>query len=205
MKILIADDNLSIRTLLQKLLKKIGFQILVAEDGQKAWELLEKEENVPLVILDWMMPNMNGIEFCNKIRNDKSKKSIYIIMLTAQEGKDNAVAALKAGADDFITKPFNNSELNARINAGKRIIELQENLFNRITELEDALSQVKQLQGLLPICSYCKNIRDDKNYWHKVESYISKNTDANFTHSICPKCYENVVKPQIKKLKNEKK
>jgi sigma-B regulation protein RsbU (phosphoserine phosphatase) len=111
---------------------------------------------------------------------------------------------LEAGADDYLTKPFDPQELRARIKVGERILGLQTSLAERVTELEDALSRVKQLQGLLPICSYCKKIRDDQNYWEQVESYISKHTEAQFSHGICPDCYAQFVTPDIERLAKRK-
>ena len=118
---------------------------------------------------------------------------LYIIMLTAKTDKEDLVDGLDAGADDYITKPFDRQELRARIGVGVRIAELQKNLAYRVVELEAALSRVRQLQGLLPICSYCKRVRDDQNYWQQVDSYVSKHTEVEFSHSICPACYDRLV------------
>ena len=118
-------------------------------------------------------------------------------MLTAKTDKKDVVQGLDAGADDYLTKPFDRQELRARIGVGVRIAELQKSLADRVVELEFALSRVKQLQGLLPICSYCKKVRDDQNYWTQVDSYISKHTEVEFSHSICPTCYDQLVKPQL--------
>jgi phosphoserine phosphatase RsbU/P len=87
------------------------------------------------------------------------------------------------------------------VQVGMRIVELQHSLADRVTALEEALARVKQLQGLLPICSYCKKIRDDRNYWQQVESYISEHSEAQFSHSICPECYEGRVKPELDQLR----
>jgi hypothetical protein len=84
------------------------------------------------------------------------------------------------------------------------VVELQRNLADRVRELEDALAQIKQLQGLLPICSYCKKIRDDQNYWQQIEYYIGQRSEAQFTHSICPDCYEQYVVPQLEELRRRK-
>ena len=111
---------------------------------------------------------------------------------------------LDAGADDYLAKPFDRNELRARVQVGVRVVELQRHLAEHIKELETALSQVKQLQGILPICSYCKKIRDDQNYWQRVESYISDHSEAEFSHSICPSCYEDVVKPELEMHKRNK-
>ena len=116
-----------------------------------------------------------------------------MILLTAKSKKEELVEGLAAGADDYLTKPFDRQELHARISVGLRVSELQRNLADRITDLETALARVKQLQGLLPICSYCKKVRDDQNYWQQVDSYISKHSEVAFSHSICPTCYEQVL------------
>jgi sigma-B regulation protein RsbU (phosphoserine phosphatase) len=96
-----------------------------------------------------------------------------------------------------LTKPFDRSELRARIQVGTHVLELQKVLVERVQELEDALSQVKQLQGLLPICSYCNKIRSEQNYWQRVESYLSEHAAVVFSHGICPDCYRTVVQPQL--------
>lgn len=104
---------------------------------------------------------------------------------------------LDAGADDYIIKPFNREELRARVKVGVRILDLQNNLAGRVSELERAMAGVKQLQGLLPICCYCKKIRDDQNYWQQVEGYISRHSEAQFSHGVCPDCFEKIVKPEL--------
>ena len=131
-------------------------------------------------------------------------KTIYIIILTAKGNKEDIVEGLKNGADDFIIKPFNREELRARVTVGARVVELQEDLANRVEELENALSKVKVLQGLIPICSYCKKIRDDKNYWQQVEAYMGTHSEAKFSHSVCPDCYTDHIEPQLQKLRDRK-
>ncbi len=123
-------------------------------------------------------------------------------MLTTRDTKEDLAEALDAGADDFISKPFNRKELQARINVGARMLNLQMTLSKRVIELEESIQREKQLQGLLPICSYCKKIRDDNNYWSQVERYIEQKADVAFSHSICPDCYESVVKPEIQALQD---
>jgi len=200
MKILIAEDEIISRKILENTLKKHGQDVITTCNGVEAWQALQNKNAPKLAILDWMMPEMDGLELCRKIRNESGNQPIYIILLTAKGQQEDIVEGLRAGADDYITKPFNNNELLARTQAGIRIIELQENLATRVKELEDALSKVKQLQGLLPICSYCKKIRDDQNYWHQVEEYVTQHTEAQFSHGICPDCYEKIVVPEIAKF-----
>ena len=114
------------------------------------------------------------------------------MLLTALESREDIVAGLDAGADDYIVKPCDPDELRARVQVGVRVLSLQERLAERVAALEDALSKVKRLQGLLPICSYCKRIRGDDQYWQQVDAYLAEHTEAQFSHGICPPCYEKV-------------
>lgn len=201
MKILIAEDDPVSRRFLELTLVKWGFEVTATCDGNQAWDRFQCGEFPRLAILDWMMPGIDGVELCRRIRATQESTPTYLILLTAKSETENLVQGLEAGADDYITKPFNRQELHARIQVGLRIAELQKNLADRVVELESALSRVKQLQGLLPICSYCKKIRDDQNYWQQVDSYISKHANVEFSHGICPACYENLVVPEMNKLK----
>ena len=202
MKILIAEDNQVSRRILQLTLAAAGHEVITAENGAAAWTILEKEDSPAMAILDWMMPDMDGLEVCRLVRQQQTTTPIYIILLTAKVRKTDVVEGLGAGANDYIFKPFDRDELNARVRVGETVVNLQQNLAARVEELESALTQVKLLQGILPICSYCKNIRDDKNDWQQMETYISKYSEAQFSHSICPDCYESVVKTQLEDLKN---
>lgn len=204
MRILIAEDDRETARLLKALLDKWGYEVLMARDGAEAWKELQAETSLRLAILDLMMPYMSGLELCRKIRALPARASLYIILLTAKTGKEDVLAGLAAGADDYITKPFDIQELRARLQVGVRIVELQESLAGRVRELEDALAQVKQLRGLLPICSYCKKIRDDQNYWQRLESYLGQHSGARISHSVCPECYENHVKPDLEQLRHRK-
>jgi len=201
MRILIAEDDAVSRRRLEATLQKWGYEVLAVEDGLAAWEVLQGEMPPPLAILDWMMPGMDGIEVCRKVRERSPSRPLYIIVLTARGSREDVVAGLQAGGDDYVTKPFHREELHARVKVGLRVLQLQMNLADRVRELEEALARVKQLQGLLPICSYCKKIRDDQNYWQQVEGYISEHSEAIFSHGICPDCFEKFVKPELKKLK----
>ncbi|HBB97697.1 MAG TPA: response regulator [Blastocatellia bacterium] len=197
MKILIAEDERVSRRLLELTLSGWGHEVVVTEQGAGAWAVLEQEDPPSLAILDWMMPGMDGIEICRRVRQRANSSHTYIILLTAKSSKANIVEGLIAGANDYITKPFDRDELRARVNVGVTVLDLQQKLAGRVMELEEALGQVRVLQGILPICSYCKHVRDDKDYWQSVECYISEHSEAKFSHGICPKCYEAVIKPQL--------
>jgi len=198
-RILIAEDDAVCRRVLESRLTKWGHDVVAAGDGTEAWEQLRAEGHPHLAILDWMMPGMDGVEVCRRVRASPTADPIYIILLTAKDRTEDIVSGLQAGANDYISKHADREELRVRVQVGVRVVELQLALADRVRELEDALSQVKQLRGLLPICSYCKRIRDDQNYWQQVESYITKRSDAEFTHGICPDCLENTVRPMLAK------
>ncbi|MDD5558294.1 response regulator transcription factor [Candidatus Methylomirabilis sp.] len=202
MRILIAEDSLVSRRLLEATLKRWGHEVITTSDGSEAWQVLEASEAPPLAILDWVMPKMDGPELCRRIRQTQEISSMYVILLTAKGIREDIVAGLDAGADDYLIKPFDPEELRARVDVGRRIVELQRSLADRVNELEEALSQVRSLRGLLPICAYCKKIRDDKSYWQEVEGYISRHSEAQFSHHICPSCYEKCVKPELERIES---
>ncbi|MBX9622599.1 MAG: hypothetical protein K2X82_02180, partial [Gemmataceae bacterium] len=113
---------------------------------------------------------------------------------TANDAKKDVIAGLQAGANDYVTKPFDVDELQARLGVARKVVELQAALAARVRELEEALAQVKQLQALLPICAYCKKIRDDANYWQQVDSYLVNHSGIRFTHGICPDCLDREMR-----------
>jgi phosphoserine phosphatase RsbU/P len=196
-RILIAEDDMVSRTVLERSLRGWGHDVVVTTDGAAAWEALQAEDAPPLVILDWMMPGLEGPEVCRRVRALGNPVPTYIILLTAKGQTDDVVTGLDSGADDYVTKPFDRLELRSRLRVGERILALQHGLADRVRELEVALGQVKDLKGLLPICSYCKAVRDDQNYWHRVETYIAANSHARFSHGICPGCWKDVVEPEM--------
>jgi len=189
-RILIAEDDSISRRLLEVTLIKWGYEVVSTEDGEAAWRVLQAEEAPSLAILDWMMPGLDGVEICRKVREREERPYTYIMLLTAKGSKEDVVIGLDAGADDYVNKPFDQKELRSRIKVGERMIALEQALAKKVGELETALAQVKQLKSLLPICMYCKKIRDDQDYWHRIESYIHVHTGTDFSHGICPECYE---------------
>jgi DNA-binding response OmpR family regulator len=196
MRILIAEDDPTSRRVLETVLRKQGHEIEAASDGNEAWQLLQAPDAPRLVILDWMMPGMDGPELCRRLRGRESQNPVYIILLTALIRKENIIEGLDAGADDYVAKPFDKDELNARVQVGKRILDLQSALAHRVGELEEALTHVKTLQGILPICMHCHRIRNDTEAWQKLEEYVEDHSEAAFSHSLCPECLEKYY-PEI--------
>ena len=200
MIVLVADDLDVNRKLLRSLLAADGHDVIEASNGTDALQILQGATGPIVGLIDWEMPEMEGIEVCRQTRAIQDAPPIYLILLTVRDSKQDIVAGLGGGANDYITKPFDKTELLARVRIGKQMVELQQTLTERVLELKEALVSVKQLGGLLPICSYCKKIRDDQNYWTQVEAYVGKHSDAKFSHSICPQCYEDIIKPQMIQL-----
>jgi DNA-binding response OmpR family regulator len=196
MKILVAEDDAVTRRMLVVTLERLGWDVITAEDGNAAWRVFEtlKGKDAPeIAVLDWMMPGIEGIEICRRLHTTPGFELVYIILVTSRGGKEDLSYGLAAGANDYVTKPFDPVELEARVRVGQRMVKLQRSLAARVTEVEAALAHVQRLQGLLPICSYCKKVRNEANYWEQVESYFTTHSDLDFTHSICPQCTEKML------------
>jgi len=192
MRVLIAEDDRVTGELLARTLQRWDFETTLVADGGLAWDFLRTSTEPTLAILDWMMPEVDGPEVCRRVRAELGLANMYLLLVTAREGRGDVIAGLDAGADDYIVKPFDPEELRARVAVGVRVLTLQQKLAERVEELQAALSNVKQLRGLLPICSYCKRIRGDDQYWQQVEGYVAEHSDAQFSHGICPSCYAKV-------------
>ena len=189
--VLIAEDEPVDRRQIEAALSTWGYSVLSTRDGLEALELWQVERP-ELAILDWLMPSLDGLELCRTVRGKPELGHPYIIMLTARSTTEDVVTGLGAGADDFLKKPWDMAELQARISVGERMLDLQGRLAQRVAELEEALGQVKTLQGIIPICMYCKRVRNETEYWEKVEQYVSKRSQARFSHGICPECFRKV-------------
>jgi phosphoserine phosphatase RsbU/P len=190
MKILLAEDDAVSRAILRKALESWGHEVTEVPDGGQALYALQNDEGLRLTVLDWMMPVMEGIEVVRQTRASLSSadRYVYIILLTQKDSRRDIVAGLEAGADDYVVKPFDHDELKVRIRSGQRIVELQCELASANARLRNALSDVKVLSGFLPLCAACKKIRDAEGHWHQIESYISRHSEAHFSHSVCPDC-----------------
>ncbi|HKR12702.1 MAG TPA: diguanylate cyclase [Pyrinomonadaceae bacterium] len=149
MRILVAEDDVISRRILVASLRQWGHDVVVAKDGDEAWRLLQAEGAPSCAILDWMMPGMDGIEICRRVRKEVTDKSIYLILLTAISRKEGLIEGLEAGADDYVTKPFDRHELRVRLQAAARIVELQESLRQRVCDLEAAIIERQQAEEAL--------------------------------------------------------
>jgi len=190
MRILVADDEAVSRFALEDTLAEWGYEVVGVDDGAAAWEVLQRADAPELAILDWEMPGFSGPELCRKVRELSSVRSPYLMLLTHRSGISNIVAGLKSGANDYLSKPFQEEELAARLDIAAKMMELQQRLAVRVEELERERAQVKTLRGLLPICGWCKKIRSDEDYWQRLEDYLGAHTEVSFTHSMCPACFE---------------
>ncbi|MHB8136423.1 MAG: GGDEF domain-containing response regulator [Anaerolineaceae bacterium] len=148
MKILLAEDDLTTSAILSAVLKKWGYEPILVKDGQEAWETLQQPDCPSLVILDWLMPRMQGLEVIQHVRAKIVDKPPYIILLTSKDEMESILSGLEAGANDYIKKPFDNAELRARIHVGQRSIELQTNLYETQKRLEH-LATHDPLTGIL--------------------------------------------------------
>ena len=189
MKVLAVEDDPVALAVLTRTLRKLGHEVVVARDGEEALRKLESEP-VRMIVSDWMMPGVDGLELCHRVRGRIGSDYVYFVLLTSREpSADNQREAIEAGVDDFLTKPLLEMEIWMRLRVAERILRFA--------------TQVQQLEQFLPICGYCKKVRDDSNYWQQIESYINARTGTDFSHSVCPDCYTNVITPQLEALKKE--
>ncbi len=188
--ILIVDDRPENILTLECILEDLELDIFSAKSGKDALSMLQ-EHDFAVVLLDVQMPEMNGFEVAKRIRETEKTKYLPIIFITAISSDEKYVLkGYESGAVDYITKPINEHSLICKVNV---FCELYK---QRIT-IQEQLNEIKELKGLLPICSNCKKIRNDKGYWEIIESYIMHHSEAEFTHSICPECLK-ILYPGIR-------
>jgi phosphoserine phosphatase RsbU/P len=190
--ILAADDDAVSRTLLVRMLEQWGHEVEVVDEGLAAWRRLVEPGGPALAILDWGMPGLEGPDICRQVRAAELRMQPYLVMLTARRSPEDLAVALEAGADDFLSKPFNRVELMARLHAGMRILNLHRALTDRIQELEESRQREHHLRTLTPICSYCKKIRGDRDDWEPIDRYLAEH-GYRFTHAVCPSCLDTVA------------
>ncbi|MHC4909937.1 MAG: response regulator [Planctomycetota bacterium] len=198
-RILLVDDNPTNLTVLFQTLDGQGYQLLVAQDGEEALRVAA-EAHPDLILLDILMPRLNGYDTCTRLKADPVTAETPVIFMSALDEIEEKVKGFEVGAVDYITKPFQTREVLCRVETHLELQRLRRQLRARVAELEAALGEVKRLSGLLPICAYCKRIREGDDYWQQVESYISDRTEAQFSHGVCPDCFEKHVQPEIDAL-----
>ena len=188
MKILVAEDDGVARRLLEDALATLGHEVVLARDGAEAWSAFRRDR-YGIVLSDWLMPELDGLELVRRIRGIQSGRYTYVIMVTALGERSEWLEAMRAGADDFLTKPVDSELLAVRLRVAERIVTLQE--------------EVSQLSGLLSVCSYCRRIREGEERWTPIEVYVARRTEASFTHGYCPDCYEKHVVPELERARRE--
>jgi DNA-binding response OmpR family regulator len=179
MKILIAEDDPVSVKILQFTLQHWGHEVICAASGDEAWAVFDREP-VRVVVSDWMMPGLDGLGLCQRVRARAKTEYTYFILLTAiNTGRENLRKAMDAGIDDFLAKPLDREAIYMRLRVAERILQFT--------------TEIKLLKELIPICMYCKRVRDDTDYWQQVETYIHQQTGTNFSHGICPDCFSRQI------------
>ncbi len=195
MRVLVAEDEITSMRLLETLLERWGYEVVSSTDGESAWAILQGLDAPTIAVLDWMMPELDGAEICRRLRQRENGEYVYVVMVSAKEERQDVIAGLQAGADDYLTKPFEQEELHARLRTAQRIVELQRQLRGKVSELEKALREINQLRGIIPICMHCHRIRDEKRIWQNLEQYIQEHSGAVFSHALCEECLAKYYPP----------
>jgi len=205
-KVLVVDDNEDMLFLSTSILERAGYEVLEARSGKECLHVV-RMHHPDLVVLDVVLPDMTGIDTCRLIKNDKDLENIFVILASGiQISSEHQAEGLDIGADGYIARPISNKEFLARVRAGERIKQAEDALKEKeaeqeklVLQLSEALAEIKTLKGCIPICASCKKIRDDEGCWDQLEAYISKHTDAVFSHGLCPECVEK-YRAEMKKL-----
>jgi len=189
MKVLIVEDDPIARLYIEASLHALDLETVSAQDGEEALAIIEAQP-VRLIVSDWMMPKVDGLELCRRVR-ERNGDYVYFILLTQVSAtRENEDAAIEAGVDDFLLKPVNPRELKIRLHVARRLLNYT--------------AHIQKLESFIPICSYCKKVRDDQNYWQRIESYINERTGSEFSHSVCPDCYKVEIVPQLEAMKKRR-
>ena len=191
MKILVVDDEPTALLVFQSALQSLHYEVVSATDGEKAWEALAADRTLRVVLCDWLLPRLDGLGLCRRVREHREDYISFILITQLQSSDENIEEALAAGVDAFLTKPLAIHQLRLCLHVAERILGFT--------------SEIRQLQEFLPICSYCKKIRDDHNYWQQLEAYFEKNSGTHFSHGVCPECYQKYVLPELESLRNSEK
>lgn len=189
MKILIAEDNDVTRQLLEEQMIRLGHDVRAVANGKLAVASIV-EQRPHVLVTDWVMPELDGLELCRWVREDQDSEYLFVLMLTSiHTAKDDYHTAMEAGVDDFLVRPCQPRDLVARLRVAER--------------LQKYACENRQLKRLIPICMYCRKVRDDRDYWQELESFIQAESEAVLSHGICPSCYESVALPEVNRLRRQ--
>lgn len=190
-KILIAEDELTTRMLVQVSLENWGYRVESVVNGQEAWLALKQKDAAQIAILDWEMPELDGPEVCRKVKEIGEGNSPYIIMLTGRDSDNDIAKGFDAGADDYMTKPFNDNELRARVRVAERMVRTQTSLSDSVTELKEVLNHLEMIREGVVVCQSCCNIlNNDDDQWYSIEESVKNQDDPRFIQTVCPNCIQ---------------
>ena len=189
MKILIAEDEFTTRMMVQVCLENWGYRVESVTNGNDAWAALQKPDAPHIAILDWEMPELDGVEVCRRVKEMDAINPPYILLLTSRDSKTDIVKGFDAGADDYMTKPFNDNELRARVRVAERLVRTQSSLSESVAELKEALNQVEMLENGVEVCRECQKIFSPYDgEWHGLGDILGNDADPRFVANTCPGC-----------------
>jgi len=188
-KILIAEDQPITRTLLEDILQD-DYEVVKAIDGKDALERLEQDKDIDLVLLDVIMPELDGFEVCERLKENDATKDIPVIILTIMDQDRQEARGFELGVADYISKPVNRIRLLSRVKNQLVIKKQRDLLAEKNAELQVAIDHIKTLRHILPVCSFCRQVRNDDGYWQQVEDYMAGCRSSELSGSICPECQE---------------
>lgn len=191
-EILVVDDTADNLRFLKLMLEERGYLVRAASEGPLALESVSAR--LPdLILLDVKMPEMNGYEVCRRLKADHRSRKVPVIFISALDETIDKVKGFKSGGVDYITKPIEPEEVFARVEIHLTLRDLQKELEDKNTQLQKAMDEIKILRGIIPICAYCKKIRNDDGDWEQMEQYIRDRSEAEFSHGICQECAKKVL------------
>lgn len=189
MKILIAEDEFTTRMMVQVCLENWGYRVESVTNGEEAWARMQKKDAPTIAILDWEMPVLDGLEVCRRIKEMDVENPPYVILLTSRDSKVDIIRGFDAGADDYMTKPFNDNELRARTRVAERLVRTQASLADTVSELRAALNQLEMFDSGVPVCRSCQKIYNKyDDLWQSFAELIKNGDDPLFVSTTCPEC-----------------
>ena len=188
-KILIAEDEFTTRMMVQVCLENWGYRVESVTNGEEAWAKLQKPDAPHIAILDWEMPLLDGMEVCRRVKEMGCENPPYVILLTSRDSKTDIVRGFDAGADDYMTKPFNDNELRARTRVAERLVRTQSSLSESVAELREVLNQLEMLESGVEVCRACQKLYNKYDgHWHSFEELLQNDDDPQFVLTTCPTC-----------------